>query len=223
MESIALKNREATLLEVLDRVIDKGAVVDGDIYLSVADIDLICINLKLLLSSIETLGGSFSDEELGKTEEPDSYDDMDKWEPPQQDSFLNTTDGGFPMEDTECENPSSLPSSLRGKEKGEENFHMRKANVGTCNRNKKSRVDIDPKKVERGLAKLVLTLVELLRRLMEKQAVRRMEGGKLSERKIEQLGLAFMRLEERMKDLKKVFGLKDEDLNLNLGPVGNLM
>lgn len=85
------------------------------------------------------------------------------------------------------------------------------------------RINIDPKNVEKGLAKLVLTLIELIRKLMEKQAMRRIEGGSLSDEEIERLGETFMKLEIKMKELKEVFGLKDEDLNLNLGPLGDLM
>ena len=85
------------------------------------------------------------------------------------------------------------------------------------------RIDADPERVERGLAQLVLTLVELLRQLMERQALRRIEHGSLDEDEVERLGLAFMKLEERMEELKREFGLEDEDLNLNLGPLGNLV
>ncbi len=85
------------------------------------------------------------------------------------------------------------------------------------------RINIDPKNVEKGLAKLVLTLVELLRKLMEKQAMRRIEAGSLSDEEIERIGETFMKLEIKMKELKEIFGLKDEDLNLNLGPLGDLM
>lgn len=85
------------------------------------------------------------------------------------------------------------------------------------------RINIDPKNVEKGLAKLVLTLVELLRKLMEKQAMRRIEAGSLSDEEIERIGETFMKLEIKMKELKGVFDLKDEDLNLDLGPLGNLM
>ena len=85
------------------------------------------------------------------------------------------------------------------------------------------RINIDPKNVEKGLGKLVLTLVELLRRLMEKQAMRRIEGGSLSDEEIERIGEALMNIEEKMKELKDIFGLKDEELNINLGPLGDLM
>jgi len=84
-------------------------------------------------------------------------------------------------------------------------------------------VKADPEKLEKGLAQLVLTLVELLRQLMERQALRRIEGGTLTAEETERLGRTFMLLEQRMEELKQEFGLEDEDLNLNLGPLGDLM
>jgi uncharacterized protein YjiS (DUF1127 family) len=86
-----------------------------------------------------------------------------------------------------------------------------------------SRIGADPQTVERGLAQLVLTLVELLRQLMERQALRRMDEGALSDDEIERMGETFMKLAERMDELKAEFGLEDEDLNLRLGPLGNLL
>ena len=85
------------------------------------------------------------------------------------------------------------------------------------------RIDADPEHVEKGLAQLVLTLVELLRQLMERQALRRMENGTLTDEQVEQLGDTFMKLERRMEELKEHFDLRDEDLNLNLGPLGDLL
>ena len=85
------------------------------------------------------------------------------------------------------------------------------------------RVNIDAESVEQGLAKLVLTLIELIRRLLEKQAVRRMEGGGLTAEQVEELGLALMKLEEKMAELKEHFGLRDEELNIDLGPIGKLI
>ena len=85
------------------------------------------------------------------------------------------------------------------------------------------RIDADPERVEKGLAQLVLTLVELLRQLMERQALRRMETGTLTDEEVERLGETFMKLEQRMEELKRHFELEDEDLNLNLGPLGDLL
>jgi actin-like ATPase involved in cell morphogenesis len=84
------------------------------------------------------------------------------------------------------------------------------------------RINADPERVESGLARLVLTLIELLRNVLEHQAVRRMDGGTLSEAEVERLGLALLRLDQRMQELKSTFNLTDEDLNIDLGPLGRL-
>ena len=85
------------------------------------------------------------------------------------------------------------------------------------------RINADPEAVERGLAQLVLTIVELLRELMERQALRRVEAGGLSEDQVERLGQTLMLLAQRMEELKQEFGLDDRDLNLDLGPLGRLL
>jgi hypothetical protein len=84
------------------------------------------------------------------------------------------------------------------------------------------RINADPERVEQGLARLVLTLIEVVRKVLEHQAVRRMDGGGLSDEEIERLGLALLKLDERMGQLKEVFGLSDEDLQIDLGPLGRL-
>jgi hypothetical protein len=85
------------------------------------------------------------------------------------------------------------------------------------------RIDVDPEGIEQGLAQLVLTLVEFLRQLLERQAVRRMEGGSLSDEEVERVGLALMKLEEKVHQLANQFGLQPSDLNINLGPLGDLL
>ncbi|MBT2482330.1 gas vesicle protein K [Streptomyces sp. ISL-94] len=85
------------------------------------------------------------------------------------------------------------------------------------------RVELDPDTVERDLARLVLTVVELLRQLMERQALRRVEVGDLSEDQEERLGLTLMLLEDRMELLRTRFGLEPQDLNIDLGPLGKLL
>jgi uncharacterized protein Yka (UPF0111/DUF47 family) len=85
------------------------------------------------------------------------------------------------------------------------------------------RLDASPDDIEAGLARLVLTLVEFLRQVLEHQAVRRMEGGGLSDEEVENVGLALMRLEERLDEIKSAFGLEGEDLNIDLGPLGRLL
>ncbi|MEA2239203.1 MAG: hypothetical protein QOC81_3927 [Thermoanaerobaculia bacterium] len=84
------------------------------------------------------------------------------------------------------------------------------------------RIAADSDIVENGLAKLVLSIIELIRRLLEKQALRRMDAGTLSDDEIERVGAALMKLEEKMSEMKQIFGLADDDLKLNLGPVRSL-
>ena len=81
----------------------------------------------------------------------------------------------------------------------------------------------DPEEVQRSVARLVLTLVEFLRKLMERQAIRRMEADTLSPEEVEALGVALMRLEETVQDMAGKFGLDPKDLNLDLGPLGKLI
>ena len=85
------------------------------------------------------------------------------------------------------------------------------------------RWNADPEEVQRSVARLVLALVEFLRKLMERQAIRRLEAGTLNDEEIENLGLALMKLEETLHDIARRFGLDPEDLNLELGPLGKLI
>ncbi|MFD7298907.1 gas vesicle protein K [Streptomyces sp. NPDC059897] len=85
------------------------------------------------------------------------------------------------------------------------------------------RIELEPDTVERDLMKLVLTLVELLRQLMERQAVRRFDTGDLTEDQEERVGLTLMLLEDRMEQLRERYGLRPEDLNIDLGPLGPLL
>jgi len=187
MKQIA-ENQHFTILELLDRLLDKGVVVKGEVLLSVADIDLVYLNLGLLLSSVKTVEKAARRGGNGAFLE----------EPPLEVRRKDLTPGETIAR--------TLPSVI---DHGLEPIFRPKANV-------------DPKNVEKGLTKLVLTLVDLVRKLMEKQAVRRMESGFLTAGEIERMGNAFFLLNEKIEQLKKAFGLKDEDLNLDLGPLGEL-
>lgn len=85
------------------------------------------------------------------------------------------------------------------------------------------KISLEPNNVEQGLAKLVLTIIDLLRQLMERQAMRRVDNGNLSDSQIEELGLTLMRLEEKIYEIKVIFGLENEELNIDLGPLGKLL
>ena len=120
----------------------------------------------------------------------------------------------------------SLADELFGKQSpllGDENFASVAKHLDLMSSRVPNRVEADPENVEKGLAQLVLTLIELLRQLMERQALRRMEGGSLTDEEIERLGQTFMKLDARMDELKAEIGLEDKDLNLKLGPLGDLL
>lgn len=202
MSSALLQHREVTLVEALDRALNKGVVLNGDLTVSLAGVDLIFVGLRLLVASVETAdtmtvcaGPTVAPPRLSGSPMPDdgTYPAGTGWFPMQDESF--------PAMDSP--HSSSLSHPSMGEGGGPD-------------------LSTHPEKVEQGLAKLVLTLIETVRQLMEKQAMRRMEGGRLREDEIERLGNTLMSLKHKMQDLKKVFGLKDEDLNLNLGPLGKL-
>jgi hypothetical protein len=85
------------------------------------------------------------------------------------------------------------------------------------------RIECSPETIDQGLAKLVLSLIELLRQLLERQAIRRMEGGSLTDEQVEQMGESLMKLESKISELSEHFGLTPADLNLDLGPLGRLV
>lgn len=200
-----VKNQHFTILELLDRLLDKGVVVKGEVLLSVADIDLVYLNLGLLLSSVKTVeeksrrGGNGKAELIFWQTAIQGKNDL-LTTPETEDMDISKNDDGENIARTL---PSFIDYGL--------DFSF------------KPKTNIDPKNVEKGLIKLVLTLVELIRKLMEKQAVRRMESGFLTAAEVERMGTAFLLLDKKMEQLKKNFALRDEDLNLDLGPLGELM
>ena len=90
------------------------------------------------------------------------------------------------------------------------------------NQNPSDKLLLDSENIEQGLAKLVLTIIELLRKLMEKQALRRIENETVTDEEAERMGEAFYKLEEKMKELREIFNLEEKDLNIDLGPLGSL-
>jgi hypothetical protein len=211
-----VKNRPVTLLELLDRLVDKGVVVKGEILLSVADMDLIYLNLGLLLSSVKTVENAAR---RGDYRETKAFS-------------RKTSSRGELLEELQLENEIKEVSSPSLSTKNDKSGNINKKNMAPLlpsaidskrNRHIEPKTNIDPKNVEKGLVKLVLTLVELIRQLMEKQAIRRIEDEQLDVSEIENVGNAFFLLDEKMAQLKKLFGLTDEDLNLDLGPLGNLL
>ncbi|MEK6545254.1 MAG: gas vesicle protein GvpJ [Nitrospinota bacterium] len=187
MINAVCESKNISLAETLDRALNKGVILSGDVTISVADVDLIFVGLKVLLASVDKA------EKL-------------------RCGYITAKNPGLKIEKSKPLNPGILkPSNLEIADKLGE--------IGSV----LPEIDTHPDRIEHGLGRLVLTLVELIRQLIERQAMRRVDGGSLSEEEIERLGETLMKLEGKMKELKKVFGLKDGDLNINLGPLGDLM
>ncbi len=175
-----IKKSTVTLVDILDKVLEKGAVISGDIVIRVADVDLVFLGLRLILTSI-----SKAEELSGK-----SFSDKDKELTPEDIRYIE-----------------KLQREIR---KAEENI-PKLIELGS------------PKETEEGLAKLILTLVELIRKLMEKEAFRRVKKGTLSPAEIQKLGLSLKAVKKKIKEIQTIFGIEDEELNLDLGPLGDLM
>lgn len=173
------QSKKVTLIDALDRVIEKGAYIDGELVLRVADIDLVFIGLRLIVTSISNAERLRAGERLGSKANPKIEDVV----------YIKRLE--HQLKDIEARIPKIIDAG-------------------------------NPKKTEQGVAKLVLTLVELIRQLLEREAIRRVDTGTLSTLEIQKLGLTFKVLEKKIHELKTVFGIKGE-LNLELGPLGNLL
>jgi hypothetical protein len=174
------KRDKVTLVDVLDKVLEKGTVISGDMMIRVADVDLVFLGLRLILTSVsraeELSGGRPGRREEESTEEDAAY----------------------------------IAKLQREIKKAEENI-PRLINAES------------PRETEQGLAKLVLTIIELIRKLMEKEAFRRVKTGTLSPQQIQKLGLSLKAVKRKTQEIQAIFGIEDKDLNLNLGPLGDLL
>ena len=210
---------EATLVDALDHLLNRGAVLVGEAVISLADVELVYVGLNLLVSSVETLreasppmaspprplssgAGEGEDAAMRRRSNAERErahaDPLPVWAGP----------AGAPQPATgEGIGVSSSPLSISRPEGHPEGAGMRQGD----------------ERPEQGLARLVLTLVELLRQTLERQAIRRMEGGDLAEEEIERMGVALLDLEQKMVELRKVFNLEEADLKLDLGPLGRLL
>jgi hypothetical protein len=173
-------SEHAGLVDALDKVLETGAIINGDVVLRVADVDLVYLGLRLILTSVS------------KAEE------------------LSGKNFGNPDREWTPEDMAYIEKLQREIKRAEENIPKL--------------IDLDhPKKAEQGLAKLILTLVELIRKLMEKEAFRRVKRGTLSPVEIQKLGLSLKAVKKKIQEIQAIFGIEDEELDLDLGPLGNLM
>lgn len=208
-----LKSQRVNLVDLLDRLLDKGVVVKGEVILSVADVDLVYLNLGLLLSSVKTVLEAAHNDNRADTV---AYS---------RQALSNRVALNNPQPEGETENDQAAVPLAEGPK--QENRRQQDGTVESAKENKQSasaapRKNVNQENIEKGLAQLVLTLVDLIRQLMEKQALRRIEADQLTEQEIENVGNAFFLLAEKMEELKVIFGISDEELKIDLGPLGEL-
>jgi len=176
-----IKEQNATLVDLVDRLLEKGASVQGDVAIRLANIDLVYISLRLVVTSISKMAsvqGYKQDVRLEENLTPEDVEYLDK------------------LDEEIKKAEAAIPKEIDGS---------------------------NAEEIEAGLARLVLTIVELLRRIMEREAVRQVKMNYLTSRDTQKLGMALKALSKKMEEIRKVFGLEEEDLNLDLGPLGKLM
>jgi hypothetical protein len=202
LQAGSLLAADASLADALDTLLDKGVAATGEVTLGLADIDLIHLRLAAVLGAADRLLPPRGESELKK------------------DRRKGRGGGDERPPAAERERPASgtttaeLPSPPLA-----ESFSAPAPQAGAT---VPARLD-DKEEVRRSVARLVLSVVELLRRLMEHQAIRRMEEQTLTEAEIERLGQALQILEETLHDLAARFDLSPDELNLDLGPLGRLV
>lgn len=204
------------LADLVGSLLDKGVVLRGEAGISVADIDLIHLDLGVMLVAMETA--------LRRGRQTHSL--ASALGPPEL-SHRRESRAAEPESPDAGRAPERLPGAAQDVHSGVIATREPRPGAGEVSLHQVApalpdRVNFDPEGTENGLARLVLTLIEVLRKVLEHQAIRRMEGGSLSEEEIERLGLGLLRLHDRMQELKNVFGLTDDDLQIDLGPLGRV-
>lgn len=175
------EDEAATLVGLLDRLLDRGVHVAGDLTIGLADVELVRVALRLLVASEDTAQRTGVDAPVEARPVPAP----DVPAPPLPEPPTPATTGRGSVE-------------------------------------RRAASDEDERQLADGVARLVLTVVAVIHDLVERQAVRRVEAGTLDDDQVERLGVALAALEERVAEVRQVFGVSDEDLNLDLGPLGRL-
>jgi Gas vesicle protein K/Gas vesicle protein len=200
------RTRHISLCEALDRVLNTGVVALGDVTLSVADVDLIYLGLQLVVTSIES-GRELAPVNAAPRLGPDSPGAPRLT--PREEMPASLATKGPPTAALPLPGAGWTGSPPFG-DLGEKTEPIAGANAG-------------PNREKNGLGQLVLTLMKVLHELLKRQALRRIQGGALTPAQIERLGVTLMHQAREIERLRKDFGLPEEDLNLDLGPLGKLL
>lgn len=233
---------ETSLLEAVDGLLERGVMLEGDLVLGLADVDLIYLRLSTLLAAADRILRTAppGTEPSGELRSGPGSEPPPAPEPSAERPTRETIRDERPPEAPAPADPATasvdalrerLEESLGGERRSAATGDAAEpARLGTASPEggppaggaAAPRWNASPEDVERSVARLVLALVDFLRQLMERQAIRRMEQGTLTEEEVERLGQALMRLEETVHEMARRFGLDPEDLNLDLGPLGSL-
>jgi hypothetical protein len=210
---------ETSLLDLVDNLLGKGVVVDGEVVLGLAGVDLIYLRLAALLAAADRVIG-------GRSGSPRENDGLAKTASHEAADTRGTSraaegpvTGGMDLQD--------LPDVAGDRDTG---LHVRAAQDDPggsprdhAKQGPPGRWNPDPEDVRKGVMKLVLALAEFIRQLLERQAIRRMEAGTLSDEETERLGTALAQLEETLREMAERAGLDPHEVNLDLGPLGKLV
>lgn len=224
-------NTVRTLADIVSRLLDRGVIVGGDIALSIAGVELAYVGLRGLITSASTarqMGLTVGPLSSGRPSLPPVGSVPPDAGLPRPSTPGNTVEAGTDLAARAAlgtTGKEALDAGAPGAEgaagaPGLDDAITKLAHE--VSRHLPKAVDISPDGVQRDLGRLVLTLVELIRRIVEHQAIRRMDDDDLDEQRIERMGLALERLQATMHELRGVFGLTEEDLDIDLGPLGPL-
>jgi hypothetical protein len=223
---------ESSLLDAVDGLLERGVLLEGDLVLGLADVDLVYLRLSTLLAAADRIlkapppGGAPAPAEAVEPEPSGSPPPAPPPAPEERSADAEVAGVESLRERLEESlGPRSGPGPAPSREPDDapdRSDQAVRATPPAAGEQRAPRWNASPEDVERSVARLVLALVDFLRQLLERQAIRRMEQGTLSEEEVERLGRALMRLEETVHDMARRFGLDPEDLNLDLGPLGHL-
>lgn len=198
------EDEAATLVGLLDGLLDRGVHVAGDLTIGLADVELVRVALRLLVASEDTAQRTGID---APTSVPSPLPREGRRQPLDAEAGGTTSPAAQPSEAAARPSPRTSSPTPATPPRGAPE--------------RPSRAD-DERQLADGVARLVLTVVAVIHDLVERQAIRRVEAGTLDDDQVERLGVALAALEDRIAEVREVFGVTDEDLNIDLGPLGRL-
>lgn len=210
------RGEETSLVDVIDSLLNRGLMLDGDLVLGLAGVDLIYLRLSTLLAT--------ADRVLPHARRPPTDSTERDREPASSSVSATPAPSATPSVGAPVEPPAERvgPREHVHAVEPEELDAVSDELARRPEQERPARFDPDPDEVRRSVMKLVLTLVELIRDILERQALRRMESETLTDDEVENLGRALMQLEETVHELAARFDIDPDELNLDLGPLGKL-